>query len=1280
MEPQAVGLKTTEELVASMSLPTEALAQSVRAPSPAKTTEELLSSFSAPKPAPPIGPEAPTMREKTWPRGLEKTQPSTIGGSLIGDLFSGMGRSIDEAIIKPFVQPVLTLAKGFIAFPFGISRQISGRITGETTEQAKEAAEKWQETITNLGIPAGNEGIGPVINLPFGAIGDIIDQSSEHIAWMTGLPVEDVKTGLGFLMLVSPIAKGLVKNVETGTFIPRELTRRELIYAAKEAVKNIKSVPNVPENVIANIEKISELPIPEEPLIPKGTAGTVGGFETRGVPTEFQPQPKVEMAFPKSAAEILKEKKAQKAAEVQFQYEELNPPVPLTEEPLAQINIHKDGRVEVIPKKKPEAPLTVEKPPEVVKPEPVVPVTKEPWEMTREEWLTSQTPIPGAKRQAYSAGVQHSNAVKQALSEGKSVPPEVLADYPDLVAKPTPVITPEIKAEVLPEDITTRIKKRYEETFAPTETKPIDLQPEIDRALATGKELTEQQKQFLRNAGRFEEVPATPEPQPLPEIPIEPTTLAKKKMNLVRVFVTNPLGEMEDMKYIPTDRIEAIRKYARSLGVEDRLTIRKPVDREWQEVLSPKEHEKYMTGMIKEVAKTPAEEWAKWKKEAEPYVKLKEYYGGYPLVSEIQRTIKMIQENRRLKKAGIPEGVPEATAKEVGAELPEKVGATPAEDPIVQKVLAAIKGIKPKMREQAALRPEESSRRLGAFMATAKKVRGEKGFYEGMAQLKGKYPGPELEALRKNLSQDDFDYIVNMIVDSPNIEGYEHVKAGSGFLKIFEGKMPEPSEIGPLEKALGPEIVKVLEEERSLFRKAADLGLDIANIPRAIMTSLDFSFTLRQGLVAATRHPLIFWRAFPDQIKFFRDNRILKESMAEIKRRPTYDLMNKAELDLPAIVGKNEEPYQSKLADKLPLVNASNRAFSGFASRLRADLFDYLIKRAEEQGKDPYKDLKVAKDIAKVINNSTGRAGLGKFEAAGKALNAVAFSPRLALSRFNIIMNPAYYIKLDPFARREALTSLFSLTGTVLTVAGLAKLAGFKVETDLRSADFAKLKFGNTRIDMAGGFQQYIRLAAQVVSGKVISSTTGRTITLGEGYRPLTRPDIIGRFLETKTAPIASFALGLLRGENTMGEEFKLSKEVAQRFIPMVIQDTLDVAKDNPSLIPLSALAVIGVGMQTYGLNNPKDATGKELDRLKLSMDYLSRVGSKDKIPADEYQKLSDETRQDILSQFGQLISSPSWKTMTDEEKIETLESIARDFTRSALEMAKASPNFRSKK
>ena len=180
------------------------------------------------------------------------------------------------------------------------------------------------------------------------------------------------------------------------------------------------------------------------------------------------------------------------------------------------------------------------------------------------------------------------------------------------------------------------------------------------------------------------------------------------------------------------------------------------------------------------------------------------------------------------------------------------------------------------------------------------------------------------------------------------------------------------------------------------------------------------------------------------------------------------------------------------------------------------------------------------------------------------------------------LLNPKFYIKLDPFVRKEALKSLFAFAGLTTTVLGLAKAAGAKVGMNPLSADWGKITIGDTRIDIMGGFQQYIRTAAQAIMGQTISTTTGKVTKTGEGYKPISRGQILGRGLEYKLAPTASFAMGLYRGRSIFGGEFDIPKEIANRFIPMVIQDMADLQKEDPELLPLAGLGFFGVGLQTY--------------------------------------------------------------------------------------------------
>ena len=337
-------------------------------------------------------------------------------------------------------------------------------------------------------------------------------------------------------------------------------------------------------------------------------------------------------------------------------------------------------------------------------------------------------------------------------------------------------------------------------------------------------------------------------------------------------------------------------------------------------------------------------------------------------------------------------------------------------------------------------------------------------------------------------------------------------------------------------------------------------------------------------------------------------------SRYNVEMNKNYDLAIKHGLaltELNALSSKREESFQSQLAERVPgmgkIVRMSGRAYAAYLNNLRMDVFSDLIDKAEAIGLDSRNNEHIADSISKFVNSASGRGDLGQFERAAVAFNTFFFSPRLMKSRMDMIgyvFNPKTYTTLNPVVRQEAFKSLLTVAGVGLTVTALASLGGAETEDDPRSADFGKIKIGNTRFDIFGGTLQYPRMAAQLLSGKIVSSTTGKFMVLGEKgkYRPLTRLDIAERFFENKEAPIVSFITNMLRGQNTIGEEFHVTNEFLNRMVPMVVQDMIEVGNDNPALLPSSLLAAFGVGMQTYK-SEPKIV--KDFNKKLSSLDQI---------------------------------------------------------------------------
>jgi hypothetical protein len=245
-----------------------------------------------------------------------------------------------------------------------------------------------------------------------------------------------------------------------------------------------------------------------------------------------------------------------------------------------------------------------------------------------------------------------------------------------------------------------------------------------------------------------------------------------------------------------------------------------------------------------------------------------------------------------------------------------------------------------------------------------------------------------------------------------------------------------------------------------------------------------------------------------------------------------------------------------------------------------------MVARSKDAGINVKNDSHALHAITRYINAATGRGNLHKsLKPAAEVLAGVLFSPRLMASRV-ALLNPAFYVNLardNPIAAKEAVKDLVATGGLITSVLSLAAASGAEVETDPRSSDFAKIKIGKTRFDIAGGFQQYLKLAAQIWTGEKVTSK-GNVIKLGEGYRGDTRRTVTEDFFYSKFAPIASYISDAMEGKNPIGEPFEPVEDALQRFIPLFMQDLGEAYKEYGAKGLLTGVpAIFGVGVSTYG-------------------------------------------------------------------------------------------------
>ena len=403
----------------------------------------------------------------------------------------------------------------------------------------------------------------------------------------------------------------------------------------------------------------------------------------------------------------------------------------------------------------------------------------------------------------------------------------------------------------------------------------------------------------------------------------------------------------------------------------------------------------------------------------------------------------------------------------------------------------------------------------------------------------------------------------------------------------------------------------------------------VYNFGRATSVGGDVSYALRQGSPYLAHSA--YWKAIGPAIKAGFGEQAYAAGEASLREHPWYNVGERAGLfvaDISDKLSKREEYIISNLPEKIPLIGryfrGTNRANTLFLNSVRVNVFGQMMDAAAALGANLEE---MAPKYAEHINNMTGHASLDfkgpKFSAFGKKidlsvnaekaagpLSYLLFAPRFIASRLKMFSTfgralapvPDAWIGMDPVLRQESLRNLFALANIAIGSHILTKLNGGTVEDDPTSADYHKNKFGNTRFDPNAGLQQYIVLAARMITGMSKSTASGEKYQLGQKFRYQDRSDVAMRFLQNKSHPVINFSIELMRAlhgnvfegstwknARSYGKPFNLTtanpleNEIAKRFIPITIQDIYQVAKDNPKLIPVAApLSVLGQGVQTY--------------------------------------------------------------------------------------------------
>jgi len=436
-----------------------------------------------------------------------------------------------------------------------------------------------------------------------------------------------------------------------------------------------------------------------------------------------------------------------------------------------------------------------------------------------------------------------------------------------------------------------------------------------------------------------------------------------------------------------------------------------------------------------------------------------------------------------------------------------------------------------------------------------------------------------------------------------------------------------------------------------LSGKKANLVKNIIGLPRAVLATLDLSAPLNQGWGMLSRKE--FYKNISTMFKALKNEDNFLNIQAEIMTRDTFKRAKKAGLrinDLGENLELREEAFMTTLLDKVPGVSASQRAYTSFLNKLRMDVFDDLLSKAEIAGEDVGLGSKDLEDIANVVNAFTG--GYGQTNA---LVNAALFSPRKLQSTIKMI-DPRTYTdpKTSKTARKAATRNLLgslAITATILTLADVLGGDNIEIEEDPRSSDFGKIKTGNTRLDVSGGNASYATLISRLLTQKTKSTNTGVISKLGYGFGSPTGFDVGVGFIRNKFSPLFSLIVDSFSGENSIGEKKTIPQSVVDRFKPMFINSIYELYKDDSTgafgKAVLTVPALFGAGLSTYSISeNWQDKTSQEMTQFKAS------VGE------EKFNEANQKYNKIISEEITALKKTDKYQALSSEDKLKEISDI----------------------
>ncbi len=413
------------------------------------------------------------------------------------------------------------------------------------------------------------------------------------------------------------------------------------------------------------------------------------------------------------------------------------------------------------------------------------------------------------------------------------------------------------------------------------------------------------------------------------------------------------------------------------------------------------------------------------------------------------------------------------------------------------------------------------------------------------------------------------------------------------------GNFPEPvvrekKVVNPRLERKQIELAKLRREKQQMIINAAPwtkmkMTREGIYTLKAIKATADISFTFRQNVWHVLSHPIRTSKAFiPASKAFFSEysSEQIANALRNGKNAFLYEQSGVAILDANSPDAQQQsEVFRGRIVERIPVVGAVMKASSRHAvaigNLVRTSAFDQFMAN------NPNATLDERRAFADYLNVTTGLGNLSRAGAIGKELDLVFFAPRFAVSRVQTPYVIAKYWKKYPRVRAQMARDMTGFVATGGMVLTLAAMAGAEVELfDPDDPDWGKIRFGDTRIDIWGGFQQPARVIARIAAGPLNAEV---------GFSPL---EVVARFAAFKFGPAITLPHELWTAKTAVGEDVTRMETMAKAVVPLVFEDIWEAWKLEgvPTAAATAALAIPGVGVSTY--RDSETVTRKKFKKL----------------------------------------------------------------------------------